>query len=221
MYQISELIFRYLSDSKEDKLNIVKKLGYKNLNKGLRRLDKLIQTGECPDSLRKKLPAVLGLDPYAIEQAYELTLSQIEEQEEKATQNIESYERRMFRPHIWVKHELENPPLGTICIAAFIGIEHWKVIALPEYITDLRWSEQFKTLKNKIREHQSLEHVDKSMFGKVIGYIYRKTYDKSFLFSPNGNLLEIYTSKVRKPEVYLKVGYKEINEGLQKQALKL
>jgi hypothetical protein len=69
--------------------------------------------------------------------------------------------------------------------------------------------------------HQSLEHVDRSQFGKVIGYIYRKTYDKNFLFSPNGNLLEIYTPKVRKPEVYLKVGYKEINEGLQKQALKL
>jgi hypothetical protein len=56
MYKISELVLRYTSRSKEDKLNIVKKLGYKNLNKGFRRLDTLIQTGQCPDSLRNKLP---------------------------------------------------------------------------------------------------------------------------------------------------------------------
>jgi len=215
MYQISELILRYTSRSKEDKLTIVKKLGYKNLNKGLHRLDHLIQTGQCPDSLRKKLPTALGLDPSVIQRAYELTLNQLEEQEEKARRDRESYERRMFRPHIWVKHELEYPPV-SICIVAFIGIEHWKVINLPEDIAGLRWSEQFKTIREKIIEHQSQEYVDKSMFGKVIGYIYRKTYDKSFLFSANGNLLEIYSPKVRKPEVYLEVGNKKIREGLLK-----
>ena len=79
-----------------------------------------------------------------------------------------------------------------------------------------QWSEQFKALREKIREHQSQENVDRSMFRKVIGYIYRKTYDKSFLFSTNGNLLERYSPKVRKPEVYLKVGNKKIHEGFPK-----
>ncbi len=84
MYKISELILRYTSRSKEDKLNIVKKLGYKNLNKGFRRLDTLIQTGQCPDSLRNKLPTALGLEPSVIQKAYEQTLNQLEEEEEKA-----------------------------------------------------------------------------------------------------------------------------------------
>ena len=79
MYKISELILRYTSRSKEDKLNIVKKLGYKNINRGLRRLDTLIQTGQCPDSLRKKLPTALGLDPSVIQKAYEQTLNQLRE----------------------------------------------------------------------------------------------------------------------------------------------
>ena len=216
MYQISELILRYTSRSKEDKLNIVKKLGYKNLNRGLRRLDTLIQTGQCPDSLRKKLPTALGLDPLVIQKAYEQTLNQLEEQEEKARRDREEYERRTFRPHIWVKHEREYPPVGSICQVAFLGIHNWKVITLPEDIAGLQWSEQFKALREKIREHQSQENVDTNIFRKVIGYIYRKTYDKSFLFSTNGNFLEVYRPKVRKPEVYLKVGNKKIHEGLLK-----
>jgi hypothetical protein len=216
MYKISELVLRYTSRSKEDKLNIVKKLGYKNLNKGFRRLDTLIQTGQCPDSLRKKLPTALGLDPLVIQKAHELTLNQLEEEEEKARKGREEYERRTFRPHIWVKHELENPPLGSICIVGFLGIHNWKVITLPEDIAGQQWSEQFKALREKIREHQSQENVDRSMFRKVIGYIYRKTYDKSFLFCTKGNLLEVYSQKIRKPEVYLKVGNKKIHGGLLK-----
>jgi len=212
MYPISALILRYTSRSKEEKLNIVKKLGgYKNLNKGLRRLEHLIQTGQCPDSLREKLPSVLGIDPSAIQEAFEATLAQQREEEEKAR---EEYERKTFRPHIWVKHELENPPLGSICIVAFIGIEHWKVITLPEDIASLRWSEQCWTLREKIREHQSQEYVDRSMFGKVTGYLYRKTYDDSLLFSTDGTLLEMYRPQISKPEVYLKVGNKKIRGGL-------
>ena len=216
MYKISELILRYTSRSKEDKLNIVKKLGYKNLNKGFRRLDNLIQTGQCPDSLRKKLPTALGLEPSVIQKAYEQTLNQLEEQEEKARRDREEYERRTFRPHIWVKHEREYPPGGSICQVAFLGIHNWKVITLPEDIAGLQWSEQCKTVREKIREHQSQEYVDTSIFRKVIGYIYRKTYDKSFLFSTNGNLLGIYSPKVKKPEIYLEVGNKKIREGLLK-----
>jgi len=211
---ISALILRYASRSKEEKLNIVKKLGYKNLNKGLRRLDNFIQAGQCPESLREKLPTVLGLEPSAIQQAYELTLTQQGEEKENARRNREEHERKTFRPHIWVKHELKNPPLGSICIVAFIGIEHWKVITLPDDIAGLEWSEQFNTVREEIREHQSQEDVDRSMFGKVTGYLYRKTYDDSFLLSSDGTLLEIYSPKVRKPEVYLKVGNKKIQEGI-------
>jgi hypothetical protein len=216
MYKISELILRYTSRSKEDKLNIVKKLGYKNLNKGFRRLDNLIQTGQCPDSLRKKLPTALGLEPSVIQEAYELTLNQLEEEEEKARRDRESYERRMFQPHLWIKHEREYPPVGSICQVALLGIHNFKVITLPEDILGLQWSEQCKTVREKIREHQSQEYVDTGLFRKVIEYIYRKTYDKSFLFSTNGNFLEIYSPKVRKPEIYLKVGNKKIHEGLLK-----
>ena len=216
MYPISALILRYTSRSKEEKFNIVKKLGYKNLNKGLRRLEHLIQTGQCPDSLREKLPTVLGIDPSAIEEAFEATLAQQRVDEEKDRRTREDYERKTFRPHLWVKHELQNPPVGSICIVAFIGIEHWKIITLPEDIASLKWSDQRMTIIEKIREHQSQECVNTNIFGKVTGYLYRKTYNDSYLFNIDGTLLQKYKSRIRKPEIYLKIGKKEIRGGLLK-----
>jgi len=186
----------------------------KNLNKGLRRLDQLIQTGQCPDSLREKLPSVLGIDPSAIKEAFEATLAQQREEEEKARRIRENYERKTFRPHICVKHELENPPIGSISIVAFIGIEHWKAKTLPEDIANLRWSEQCCIIRKKIREHQSQECVNTNIFGKVTGYLYRKTYNDSYLFNIDGTLLQKYKSRIRKPAIYLKIGKKEIRGGL-------
>jgi len=216
MYPISALILRYTSRSKKEKLNIVNKLGYKNLNKGLRRLDHLIQTGQCPDSVREKLPSVLGIDTSTIQEAFEATLAQQQDEKEKARRARDDHERKTFRPHLWVIHEREDPPVGSISIVAFIGIDHWKVITLPDDIASLRWSDQCCTIRKEIREHQSQEYVDRSMFGKVTGYLYRKTYEDSFLFNTEGIFIEKYRSHIYKPEIYLKLGNKKIRGGLLK-----
>jgi len=211
MYPISALVLRYTTRSKKEKLNIVKNLGYKNLNKGLRRLDHLIQTGQCPYSLREKLPSVLGIDPSAIQEAFEATLAQQREEEEKARRAEEDFERTTFRPHLWVIHELENPPVGSIC-----GIERWKIITLHENISNLRWSDQCITIKEKIIVHQSDVSVDESIFGRVKGYVYRRNYDESYYFSTDGILLGKYRSKINNPEVYIQIGNKKLRGGILK-----
>lgn len=214
MYPISKIILQAIDGCKENKLRIVKNLGFKNLSKGVRRLEHLINTGQCPDSLKDMLPFALELDPVAIHQAFEDTLTQqIKEEENSRSREVE-YERRSFRPHIWIKHELEYPPLGSICIVGFVGIEHWKVIQLPEDIGCKPWSEQFSAVRGKIREHQLREHVDGSMFGRVLGYLYRKAFDSGFLFSIDGALVEIYSPKLINPNVYVSVGKVKVRGGL-------
>ena len=56
MYAISRLINDVISSSKELKREVILRLGYQNLNKGYRRLNNLIETGECPMSLKDMLP---------------------------------------------------------------------------------------------------------------------------------------------------------------------
>ena len=56
MYEISKLVNEVISQSKELKREVVLKLGYRNLNKGYRRLNALLETGECPEFIKERLP---------------------------------------------------------------------------------------------------------------------------------------------------------------------
>src|ERR1700739_3884012 len=99
-YQISKLITQVISGNKERKREIVLKLGYKNLDKGYRRLYHLTETGECPEPMKRMLPVALGLDPQIVEDAFETTTRQKAEEVEIARKRQEEYERRTFRPHL-------------------------------------------------------------------------------------------------------------------------
>src|ERR1700758_3119705 len=100
-YQISKLITQIISGNKERKREIVLKLGYKNLDKGYRRLHHLIETGECPEPMKRMLPYALGIDPQVLEDAFEATARQKQEEIELARKHQEEYERRTFKPHLW------------------------------------------------------------------------------------------------------------------------
>jgi hypothetical protein len=120
MYEISKLINRVISGNKQPEREIVLKLGYKNLDKGYRRLYRLIETGECPEPMRKMLPTALGVEPQVVEDAFKTTSQQIAEEVELARRRQEEYERRTFKPHLWIEHERKGPPVGTICIVALV-----------------------------------------------------------------------------------------------------
>lgn len=208
MYPISKIILQAISGSKENKLRIVNKLGYKNISKGLRRLDRLIYLGWCPESMRDRISYVLGLNPEVIEQAFKDTVTQKEEEEEESRVRREEYYRSSFQPHIWILHEFEKPPLGSICIVGFIGVERWKVLKLPKDIGCKPWSQQFRLVRENIREHQQSEDVGRGIFGKVLGYLYRNTYDKGFLFANDGALLQIFSPRLFNPDLNISVGNK-------------
>jgi hypothetical protein len=213
-YQISKLVNQVISRNKERKREIVLRLGYKNLDKGYRRLYHLIETGECPEPMRKMLPYALGIDPQVVEDAFEATARQKQEEFELARKHQEEYERRTFRPHLWIEHELEKPK--SITAVVFIGVDNFKVVSLPEDINQLSWDEQKRVVKWAIQRHQRNKGTVDPMFGSVTGYLYRQTYDDSHLFSRDGELLKENYEKFEKPECSLKIGNKEITGGLLK-----
>ncbi len=119
-----------------------------------------------------------------------------------------------FRVYPWTLPEVGVP--NFIYLVAFVGIEHWKVITLHENISNLRWSDQCITIKEKIIVHQSDVSVDESIFGRVKGYVYRRNYDESYYFSTDGILLGKYRSKINNPEVYIQIGNKKLRGGILK-----
>jgi hypothetical protein len=188
-YQISKLINQVISGNKQRKREIILKLGYKNFNKGYRRLYHLIETGECLEPIKNMLPTALGLDPQVVADAFEATARQKAEELELARRRQEEYERRTFKPHLWIEHELSRP--RSIAMAALSGINSFKLVSLPEGINQLSWNEQKRVVRWAIQRHQRDNGIEDYMFGKVTGYVYRQTYDDSHLFSKDGKLLEI------------------------------
>jgi hypothetical protein len=212
MYEISKLINQFISGNKQRKREIVLNLGYKNLDKGYRRLYHLIETGECPELMRKMLPTALGVEPQVVEDAFKATAQQIAEEVELTRRRQEEYERRTFKPHLWIEHELSRP--RSIAMAGLSGINSFKIVSLPEGINQLSWNEQKRVVRWAIRQHQQNKGPEDCMFGKVTGYVYRQTYDDSHLFSKDGKLLESNIGKFHKPESSLKIVGKEVSSEL-------
>jgi len=214
MYAISRLINDVISSSKHCKRNIVLSLGYQNINKGYRRLNNLIETGECPMSLKDMLPKALNIDKGLIVQAFFLTAQEKAKEAEIARQRKEEYERANFKPNLWIEHEDEYPTGAKFWYVAFLGINKFKVLPLPENINDMDWELQESLVKERILQHQKDCNSNDVIFGRVTGYTYCQTYDNSFLFSIDGKLVRRRIEKVDKPEMFIEIGNRSISGGL-------
>ena len=95
MFEISKLINHVIGGDRNRKLKVVAKLGFENdLFNGCRRLDNLVNTGECSEYLRKKLPEAFGLDPELVNKAFKDTKRDLEERNVRPPQATGSDYRR-------------------------------------------------------------------------------------------------------------------------------
>jgi len=214
MYEISKLVNEVISQSKELKREVVLKLGYRNMNKGYRRFNILLETGECPMSLKDMLPKALNVDEELVNTAFKLTAQQKAKEAELDRKRTEEYERKSFVPHIWIENELEYLSGASFWFVAFVGLDALKRLSLSENINDMDWELQKSLVKERILQHQKEVDITDVLFGKVRSYTYCQTYDDSFLFSVDGKFLHRRTETVDKPELYIEVSNKSISGGL-------
>ena len=95
--------------------------------------------------------------------------------------------RRSYMPHLWINHSLIKPRYKSL--VDHMGLEHWKVLSLPNWITKLSWDDQIDKVGEMIQRHQSETGGFDDMFGDITDYIYCRSYDDSFLFSVEGELV--------------------------------
>ena len=101
---------------------LVKRAGYKNVTKGIRRLEGLLAGDlKTSRSLIQGLPAALNLPADLINRAVEETRRQIEQARYRAAQEEEAAWRASFKPHAIILTERNRPE--PIFVAAFIGVE--------------------------------------------------------------------------------------------------
>jgi hypothetical protein len=101
---------------------LVKRAGYKNVTKGIRRLEGLLVGDlQTSRSLIQGLPAALNLPADLINRAVEETRRQIEQHKHRAAQEAEAAWRATFKPHAIILTERERPQ--PFFVAAIIGVE--------------------------------------------------------------------------------------------------
>jgi len=188
MYEISRLINHVIGGEKNRKRDLVRGLGFKDdLIEGYNRLEDLVRTGRCREKMRKRLPKTLNLLPRRVKEALEETEREIERRRGISLRRREEYGRRTFRPYLWINHVFSKPK--DKALVDHLGLEHWKIIDLPEDINETGLDDQVERIRRIIVDHQHETGGYDEMFGRITDYVYCRSWDESHLFSVNGELV--------------------------------
>ena len=184
--------------------DLVRRAGFKNVAKGLRRLDELC-AGDLKStaSLIAGLPAALEVPPEAVTEAIRRTEQQIAEAKQLAEQEEEAAWRAKFQPCAYLLGTSDRPSSITF-YGITGGADRWLTIPL-----DLSWPPVTYAA-------QSLEIVRKTpevkFFGPTTGFIVNYDPDTAVRFDVDGNPVEVLDQAYRpeKNEVMIIVGGKAI-----------
>jgi len=182
--------------------DLVLRAGFKNVAKGLRRLDQLC-AGElkATASLIAGLPVALELPPEVIADAVRQTAQQVAGAERIAEQEAEAAWRASFEPCAYFVGTAEKP--SSICIYGISGgAERWLKIPINISKPPVTFAAQ---ALNLVRETSSV-----SFWGRTTGFIVNYTPDFAVRFDINGIPVEVLDHAYRPAEVTLQIGGKEI-----------
>jgi hypothetical protein len=188
--------------------DLVRRAGYRNLAKGLRRLDELLAGGlDNTRDLIRALPAALDLAPELVANSIEVTNRQIAELQQAAWQAGEAVWCAAFRAHAIILTERTVP--DPLFVAAIIGVERLLRIDFNIALPTISYAGQaLAGIRRRLSEF-SIEsgRIPDALpaFGRPIGAIVNYAPDNAIRFDLNGNALEILPSAHRLAECHIMI----------------
>jgi hypothetical protein len=183
--------------------DLVRRSGYRNLAKGLRRLDELYAGDmRTTASLIVGLPAALDLPPEIIDESIRETVQQIEEAARIAEEKRESAWRASFRPCAYLLGAESRPSQITI-YGITGGPERWLKIPLDLSRPAVTFAAQALVV---VRRTPTVP-----FFGATIGFIVNFTPDFAVRFDTSGNPVEAFDRAYQPGLVSISIGGKEIS----------
>jgi hypothetical protein len=163
-----------------------KRLGYKNIAKGIRRIDALCEGDiEGTKHFLDVLPQALETSAETVKLALEQTVRELELAEKQEAEAHDKLWRENFCPHAIILTERTVP--SPIFVAAMIGIE--KLLRIDVDATQGPVS----------FVRQVLDRLPEGVpaFGKAIGFVINYSPDKAVRFDRNGQPIAILDKAVR------------------------
>jgi hypothetical protein len=162
-----------------------KRLGYKNIAKGIRRIDVLCDGDlEGTKHFLDVLPQALETSAETVKRAFEQTVREIELAEKQEAEARDKIWRENFCPHAIILTERTVP--SPIFVAAMIGVEKLLRIDLDGTQGPVSFMKQV------------LDRLPEGVpaFGKTIGFVINYSPDKAVRFDPNGRPVAILDEAV-------------------------
>jgi hypothetical protein len=152
-----------------------KRLGYKNLAKGIRRIDALCEGDlEGTKQFLDALPQALETSAETVKRALEQTVRDIELAQTQEAEVRDKIWRENFHPHAIILTEKTVP--SPIFVAAMIGVEKLLRIDLDPTQGPVSYVRQ---VLDRLPERVPA-------FGKPVGFVISYSPDKAVKFDPNG-----------------------------------
>jgi hypothetical protein len=189
-------------------VELIRRCGYKNVSKGLRRLEHFCQgnfTGS--DTLIRTLPAALDVPEEVVTAAIEDTQRQIHEAKEAAW-------RAAFVPHAVILTESERPT--QLFVAIFLGIERLLRVDFDLTKSPTTYIQQaLDGLRHKLQRWklQRWKSDQIPTFGRPTGIIINYSPDYAVLFDLEGNAVDVLDRAYRLGEATFSIGKRLVSRG--------
>jgi len=196
---IAALIRSRLTELGLSRGEFAKRLGYKNIAKGIRRIDAMFEGNiEGTKQLMDVLPQALETSAEIVTLALDQTVREIELAEQHEAEAGDKSWRENFRPHAIILTERTVP--SPIFVAAIIGVEKLLRIDLDPTQGPVSFVRQV------------LDRLPEGVpaFGKPIGFVINYSPDKAVRFDPNGQPIAILDKAVRPGTAVLRLGGRPI-----------
>jgi hypothetical protein len=197
---IAALIRSRLTELGLSRGEFAKRLGYKNIAKGIRRIDDLCEGNiEGTKQFMEVLPQALETSAEIVTLALDQMVREIELAEQQKAEARDKIWRENFRPHAIILTQRTVP--SPIFVAAIIGVEKLLRIDLDAAQGPVSFVRQ---VLDRLPEWVPA-------FGKPIGFVINYSPDKAVRFDSNGQPIAMLKESVRPGTAVLRLGGRPIH----------
>jgi hypothetical protein len=196
---VARLITGRCRDLRLSQADLVRRSGYSNIPKGLRRLEELL-AGDLTKTkvLIEALPAALSLPAEAVLRAVHDTQRQLDERRRQQVDAEAAAYRAAFQPHAVILTERTVP--SPMFVAAVIGPERLLRVDFDARALLIRYS--FLALEG-IEERMTKWGGVLPGYGRPVGFVVNYEPDSALRFNLEGRAVEALRQAHRIPEVSL------------------
>ena len=202
-YPISLLLARLIADHGGSPAEFIGRLGYRNIERGLRRLDPWMTSGEGYDRIIKEIAAAYPEYAEELKTAIGATKAVKTAEAEAAFLELCKAEAETFIPFIHTEGEHSVPQQITF-FAVSGSHRRWTTIQIPQSILSLPLQEQLERLPELMAAYKEKYEGQVPFFGKLTGFKFVRALD-CFQFDADGRLLKHVQKPFRHGECWVEL----------------